>query len=113
VGDLLAADAEALATALRQKHITADSIRTWQQESSLNCRVPGLQNHDAQILVASGITDPEELAASSPAELLEKVLPFVNSPEGQRLLRQQQPPDLAEVTQWIEWAGSARRLQAA
>ena len=113
VGDLLDADPEALAKKINQKHITADTIRHWQQESSLNCRVPELYNHDAQILVASGVTEPEELAACEPAELLELVTPWVKSPEGQRILRQQKPPDLAEVTQWIEWARSARRLKAA
>jgi hypothetical protein len=113
VGDLLAADAEDLAQRLNQKHITADVVRTWQQESSLNCRVPGLYNHDAQILVASGVTEPAELAAFSPEELLELVTPWVKSEDGQRVLRQQQPPDLAEVAQWIEWARSPRHLKAA
>jgi nucleotidyltransferase/DNA polymerase involved in DNA repair len=113
VGDLLDADPEALAKRLNQKHFTPDVIRHWQQESSLNCRVPELYNHDAQILVASGITDPNELAACEPQELLELVTPWCKSPEGQRILRQQKPPDLAEVTQWIEWAKSARRLKAA
>jgi hypothetical protein len=113
VGDLLDADPAALAKKLNQKQITEDTIRHWQQESSLNCRVPELYNHDAQILVASGVTEPEELGAFEPAELLELVTPWVKSPEGQRILRQQKPPDLAEVAQWIEWAKSARRLKAA
>jgi hypothetical protein len=113
VGDLLDADAEALAKKLNHKQFTPEVIRQWQQESSLNCRVPELQNLGAQILVASGITEPDELAAFSPNELLELVTPFVKSPDGQRLLRHQKPPELAEVTQWIEWARSARRLKAA
>jgi hypothetical protein len=113
VGDLLDADPEALAKKLNHKQFTPEVIRHWQNESSLNCRVPELHNHDAQILVASGVTDPEELAAFDPPELLELVTPWVKSPDGQRILRQQKPPDLAEVTQWIEWAKSSRRLKAA
>ena len=113
VGDLLEADPEALAKKLNQKQFTPDVIRHWQQESSLNCRVPELYNHDAQILVASGITEPDELAAYEAQELLELITPWVKSPEAQRILRQQKPPDLAKVTQWIEWAKSARRLKAA
>ena len=113
VGDLLDANPEALAKKINQKQITAETIRHWQKESSLNCRVPELHNLGAKILVASGITEPEELAACSPEELLELVAPWVKSPEGQRTLRQQKPPDLAEVTQWIELARSARRLKAA
>ena len=75
--------------------------------------MPELYNHDAQILVASGITEPEELAAHLPEELLELVLPWAKSADGQRILRQQKPPDLAEATQWIEWARAARKLKAA
>ena len=112
VGDLLLAEPEGLANAVRVKHITADTIRQWQREATLVCRVPELRGHDAQILVASGITEPEELAACAAAELLEKIAPFVASDEGQRLLRSAQPPNLEEVTQWIDRAAQARQIAA-
>ena len=113
VADLLAADPEKLAAKLNVKHITPQTIRTWQAESTLVCRVPELYGHDAQILVASGVTDPAEAASLTPEELLELVTPFVKSVDGQRLLRSSSPPDLAEVTNWIGWCRQARVLQAA
>ena len=113
VGDLLAAESEGLAGAMRVSHVTAETIHQWQREATLVCRVSELRGHEAQILVASGITDPDELAAAEAQQLLEKITPFVASSEGQRLLRNQQPPNLADVAQWIDRATSARRLQAA
>jgi len=113
VGDLLSAEPENLANAMRTKHITADCIRQWQREAALVCRVPELRGTDAQLLVASGIGEPEELAASVPQELLEKITPFATSDAGLRLLHNQQPPNLADVTRWIERADNSRLLQAA
>jgi hypothetical protein len=43
-----------------------------------------------------------------PAALLDLVGPFVESPEGQRLIRSGKAPDLEEVTNWIEWGKQAR-----
>jgi len=113
ISDLLQAEPEGLANAVRMKHITADTVRQWQREATLVCRVPDLRQTDAQILVACGITEPDELAASLPQELLEKITSFATSDAGQRLLRSQQPPNLADVTLWIERASNSRQLQAA
>lgn len=113
VGDLLTADADSLATKLNQRHVTADTVRTWQQEAALVCRIPELRGHEAQLLVAAGITEPAEVAAHSPEELLELLSPIIKSEAGLRILRNQEPPNLAEVARWITAAGSARQLQAA
>ena len=113
VGELLTADADSLAGRLNVKHITGETIRQWRAEATLACRVPELRGHDAQILVASGVTEPTDIAALEPAELLELVTPFTTSADGQRLLRGSAPPDLEETTNWVRWAQQARPLKAA
>ncbi len=113
VKDLFEADPDDLAARLKHKHTSADIIRSWQASARLACRVPGLYGHDAQLLVACGLTDPEEIASFSPAELQELIAPFAASPEGKQILRGSRPPDVAEVSRWIEWARASRSLQAA
>jgi hypothetical protein len=113
VKDLLEADPEDLAARLKHKHTTADVIRSWQAAARLVCRVPGLHGHDAQLLVACGLTEPEEIVSFSPAELQELIAPLAASPEGKQILRGSRPPDVSEVARWIEWARASRSLQAA
>ncbi len=113
VDDLLKANPDSVAARLKTKHILPATIRQWQAEASLALRIPELRRHDAQILVGSGLTEPAEIATLSPAELLELVTPFVESSEGERVLRGGSRPNLAEVTDWIRWSGQARTLKAA
>lgn len=113
VGDLLEANPMQLATKLRMSHITADTIRQWQKESTLCCRMPGIAGHDSQILIASGIESPEDLAELGASEVLDLIQPFLESSEGKRVLRSSTPPDREEVTNWIAWAKKARQLKAA
>lgn len=113
VGDLLASHPEKLAAKLNVSHIIPDVIRQWQAEATLVCRVPGLRGHDAQILVACGIDQPAELAKCQVDDLLDLIQPFIDSPDGQRVLRGSPPPDEEEVTQWIAGAQQARSLKAA
>jgi hypothetical protein len=113
VGDLLDANADALTAKLNQRHITADTVRTWQQEATLVCRIPELRGHDAQLLVAAGVTEPQQVATYSPETLLELVLPIATSPAGKQILRNQPAPNQEEVAGWITRASGARQLQAA
>lgn len=108
VEDLLDADADKIAAKMGQKHITGETIRQWQAQSELMCRVPQLRGHDAQILVASGVTDPDDLAAMDPASLFELIEPFLGTREAESILRGSSPPDLNEVADWIDWAHHAR-----
>ena len=93
--------------------MTADVIRQWQHHARLVCRVPNLRGHDAQLLVACGIIDPEELAIKQPQSLFKVVGPFSDTKEGLKIIRNGKKPDLAEITDWIDWAGHTRSLQAA
>jgi RecG-like helicase len=113
VADFLRADPEATAERLRNRHIKADTIRQWQQQTILVCRVPQLRGHDAQILVACGIHDPEKLAAIEPSVLWRRVEPFSETNEGKRFIRNGKAPDLEEVRSWIAFAAQARPLRAA
>ncbi len=113
VDDLLNADPDALAEQLRNRRIDGETILSWQQQATLVCRIPMLRGHDAQLLVASDITAPEELAIQDPADLFGRVDPVSRSREGKRILRSGKLPDLEEVTQWIAYAKENRELVAA
>jgi hypothetical protein len=65
------------------------------------------------MLVACQITSPETLTHMSPESVLSQVLTYAQSAEGQRVLRGNKEPDLAEVRDWIAWASQSRSLNAA
>ena len=110
VGELLRADPATLAARMGGKQFTAEMVERWQQQAELMCRVPELRGHDAQILVASGVTDPQDLASIDPATLFEMIEPFLGTREAEEILRGSSPPDLNEVADWIDWAQHARQL---
>jgi DNA repair exonuclease SbcCD ATPase subunit len=113
IEDLLSVAPDRLAEKLNHRRITPCVIQQWQAQSRLMCQIPELRGHDAQILVACRITTPENLASAKPAELFAVVEPFSRTKEGERIIRNGQKPDLAEVTEWIQWAANARSLKAA
>lgn len=113
VEELLSMPPERVADKLNHRRITPAVIQQWQNQARLICQIPELRGHDAQILVAVGIITPEALASRKPAELLSQVDPFVRTAEGERILRKGRKPDLAEVTEWIQWAANARPMKAA
>ncbi len=113
VDDLLNADADTVATELDHRRVDADTVLQWQQQATLVCRVPMLRGHDAQLLVAAEVTTPEELAQCDAGELLGVVDTIARSNDGQRILRGGKRPDLAEVTDWINYGRQHRELMAA
>ncbi len=113
IDQLLAANADSLADKLNMRRVDAATIVAWQDQARLVCRIPNLRGHDAQLLVACNLTSPEELAAMPAASVLAQVLVVAESAEGQRILRGSKNPDLAEVNDWIRWAGQCRSLNAA
>ncbi len=113
VEQFLAASADMVASRLDAKRVDAATIRDWQDQARLVCRIPNLRGHDAQLLVACKVTSPEELARMNVASLLAQVTTVAKSPEGQRMLRGSQAPDHAEVTDWINWSTNSRSLNAA
>ncbi len=113
VSDFLKQTADSMATKLNYKRISAETIRNWQHQARLICRVPNLRGHDAQLLVACGLTEPEELSTMQPQSLFEVVGPFSETKDGMKIIRNGKKPDLAEITDWISWAEHTRSLQAA
>jgi energy-coupling factor transporter ATP-binding protein EcfA2 len=113
IRDFLKQTAESMAAKIGYKRITANDVRDWQKQARLICRIPNLRGHDAQLLVACGITEPEDLAVMQPQKLLDIIGPFSETKEGLKIIRSGKKPDLAEIKDWIAWAGQMRNLQAA
>ena len=113
VKDLLDADSEAAADELNHRRIKPKTIRDWQNQALMVCRIPELRGHDAQVLVACDVTTPEELAGYRPNDLFAIVAPFVATAEGERIIRNGKKPNLEEVTFWIDCAKRSRALKAA
>jgi hypothetical protein len=113
VGDLIAADAAAIAAALKDKHVITETVAEWQQQAMLVCRIPNLRGLDAQLLVAAGYTTAELVANADADSLYEAVMDIANSRSGQRYLRGGNPPDANKTSQWIVWAQKCRGVRAA
>ncbi|MBA3483936.1 MAG: DUF4332 domain-containing protein, partial [Pirellulales bacterium] len=67
VADLLNANPESTAEETGDPRITAAIVTRWQNEARLACRIPELRCSGAQLLVASGYTEPEQVAAANAA----------------------------------------------
>ena len=102
-----------MADKLNMPRVGRATIRDWQEQARLVCRIPNLRGHDAQLLVACNLTSPEELAAMNASSVLSQVLVIAESPEGLRILRGGKQPDLEEVSDWIRWASQSRSLHSA
>ncbi len=113
VRDLLNAKPQSVADQLADKRISGETIAEWQNQATLVCRIPNLRGHDAQMLVACGVTTPEQLLAYSASKLHTAVASYASSKAGQRLLRGSAGADLEEVQQWLDWAQQSRTLLAA
>jgi len=113
VEDLMNMTADRISEKLSHSRMTPQVIQQWQHQARLMCQIPELRGHDAQILVACGITTPEALAGQNPANLLAIVEPFSSTSEGERIIRNGRKPDLTEVTEWVQWAANARAFKAA
>lgn len=113
VGDLIAADASAIAAALKDKNVTTDSVLQWQQQAMLVCRIPNLKGQDAQLLVAAGYNTAELVASADADSLYHAVNQVATSRSGQRFLRGGNPPDVDKTSQWIVWAQKCRGVRAA
>jgi hypothetical protein len=114
VAALLENDAADLASKLSagaqrvSSRVSVQTVRDWQDQTRLVCRVPSLRGHDAQILVACGFRQPEKIAAGGVDAVWTQVMPFTKTSECQRIVRDGQPPDRQEVADWVSHAKLAR-----
>ncbi len=63
--------------------------------------VPGLRGTHAQLLTHAGYDDAAALAGADAISLCAAVLRFASTPEGQRILRQGEPPAADKIKGWI------------
>jgi len=101
VNHLMQQDSNRLADSLGLGNTNAATIRRWQAECRLVCRVPQLRGFDARVLVGCGITDPAQLAAIHPDALLVRVQSFLATERGQRILLSGSSYELSRITSWI------------
>ena len=109
-GDLLEADAQYVAEAIAVRHITPSTVRDWQDQTRLVIAVPDLRGTHAQLIVGAGFRDAAQLAAASPNDLCAAVLAYATSTEGQRVLRDGDPPDIEAI---VAWGAAAQEARAA
>ncbi len=113
VADLLNADPETVAKKANVSSIKPETIREWQAQAKLACCIPEIRGHDAQFLVACRVDNATKLSPYNPSDLFRIINPFAKSKAGKRIARSGKLPDLAEVTDWIEWSKHARSIDAA
>lgn len=113
VADLLNADPESTATELDVSHISAETFAEWQHQARLVCQIPGLRGYGAQLLVACGMTRPEQIAGTNADQLVAQILAYCETKEGQRILRSSDPPKVEKIAEWVTLAGQSRPLEAA
>jgi hypothetical protein len=113
VADLLNANPTSVASELGMSHITPQLVAEWQLQAQLVCQIPDLRGYGAQLLVACGFTNPEQIANTRIADLICKVQDFCQSQQGQRILRGHEVPSAAKIKSWAQNAAQRRSLEAA
>ncbi|EMI16047.1 hypothetical protein RMSM_07034 [Rhodopirellula maiorica SM1] len=103
---LMQQDPNRLSDALGLASVDASTIRRWQSECRLVCRVPKLRGFDARVLVGCGVTNPAQLASIHPTDLLQRVEDFLATDQGQKVLLSGSSRELSRITSWIAAANS-------
>jgi len=107
VGDFLGHDAHEMAELLDNAHFDAETLGEWQDQAKLVIDVPGLRGTHAQLLVGAGYRTAQAVAEADPIALSARVLKFVTTSEGKRVLREGRPPDIEKIKGWVEVARHA------
>ena len=108
IRDLMRAEPAALAVLMDNRHIAPETIADWQDQARLVCTVPGLRGTHAQLLVGAGYRSADAIAAAEADKLCADVLAFAASKDGQRVLRNGDPPDIEKIKGWLEAAHSVK-----
>ncbi len=108
VDDLLKSHPMALAARLNDPRITADFVAEWQDQARLVCTVPTLRGTHAQLLVGAGYRSADAVAAADVEKFCADVLAFAGTTEGQRILRDGNPPDVERIKTWLEHARAVK-----
>lgn len=113
VKDLLSISPESAASQINIRHINARTIRDWQSQAELACSIPDLPSVGAQLLVAVGVRDADQLTSADPDTLVNLIEEYCDTPEGQRMLRDASPPTRDDIDEWIDAAHHAVEREAA
>jgi predicted flap endonuclease-1-like 5' DNA nuclease len=107
VGEFLAQAPEELAELLDDPHFDAETLTDWQDQAQLVIDVPGLRGTHAQLLVGAGYRTAQAVADADPIALSARVLKFVTTSAGKRVLREGRPPDIEKIKSWVDVARHA------
>lgn len=107
INHLMQHDSNRLSDAVGLASVDAATIRRWQAECRLVCRVPQLRGFDARVLVGCGVTSPAQLASIHPVDLLQEVEEFLATQQGQQILLSGSSHELSRITSWIAAANSS------
>ena len=107
IRDLLGTDPVTTAEVLDARHITAETVLDWQDQTALRMEMPGLRVHDVQLLVGAGIRSAGDLANAKAADLLKAAMAHFEKPEIRRIINDSNAPDEEEVGHWIGLAKEA------
>ncbi len=113
VKDLLDVSPDGAAAQIKVKHINASLIRDWQSQAELACAIANLTSAGAQLLVAAGVRDADDLANAEADTLINLIDEFALTSDGQRILRDGAPPKRDEIDRWIAAAKEQARKRAA
>jgi hypothetical protein len=105
--------ADVVAERLRLSRIRLETIQRWQAQLKLVCVIPHLRFQDARLLYSLGISTSEVLAASSPADLGQRMASFCQSPKGRRLLGNSRVAEQEQIAGWITAARQYHPQRAA
>ncbi len=109
IKDLLEVSPDGAAAQIKVKHINASLIRDWQSQAELACTIQNLTSAGAQLLVATGVRDADDLAGADAETLLAMIEEYAETGEGQRILREGAPPKREDIERWI---GAAKETTA-
>lgn len=108
IADLLAADPGEVSRRIDVRHMTAEVVTEWQNQTRLVLAIPDLTGTEAQLLTGAGFHSIEALAAADVSDLCAALLTYAATPAGERILRSGKPPDVTEIRAWAA-AATARR----
>jgi predicted flap endonuclease-1-like 5' DNA nuclease len=107
VADFMNQSPDDMAELLDDKRIDAGTLEEWQDQAELVMQVPGLRGTHAQLLTGAGYRTVVAVADADPVEFSADVLKFATSPDGKRILRDGNTPDLEKIKGWLEAAQEA------
>ena len=107
VADFLGQSPDDMAELLDDSRIDAGTLQEWQDQAELVMQVPGLRGTHAQLLTGAGYRTVVAVADADPVEFSAEILIFATSPEGKRILREGNTPDLEKIKGWLEAAQEA------